>query len=276
MKIQNLTSLIPSGSNKLRAGWLAVLCLVIFTSYAISIAIMNLEPNASLIIPFDIESEKHGNTDLPDYITPYSDLYIDTLVMTFKEQLDYFLDSGMVWKIKDENGILMERGIGPISGKFFSKPGWYTLDLTQPLNFGVGLFSSSGIQINHNSCNHSPFPDILNVLVSESYFKFDFSSVEFSKPLSGGSVEGIIVTVKADYDHFQSKELDPKKLKILASGVGAQVIGELLVSNSIIKKGENILRYKLSGTFQKNTYIQLDFYDTNQQIQSYHHTTKLY
>jgi hypothetical protein len=223
------------------------------------------------------------NENLQDEVTVFiegssltSALYSDTLLISFKDQFDYFLDSGMVWKIKDENGSLMERGTGPISGIFFSKPGWYTIDLSQPLNLGAGLFSSDGLQINHDSCNHSPFPDILHVLVSESHLKFDFSSLKFSSPLSGGSVDGIIVTIKANYDHFYNKELDPKKLIILASGIGAFVKGELQMPTTVIQKGENILRYKLSGTFQKNTYIQLDFYDTNQQIQSYHHTSKLY
>lgn len=274
MKKQTLFTLSPSRIIKLPLSLLIFLSLGAFTFYAIQTSKMTLglTPSSSNLL----NNEINQDDGFPGHVVSYADLYTDTLIISFKEELDYFLDSGMVWKIKDENGRLLQRGTGPISGKLFSKPGWYTLDLSQPLNFGGRVFSSGGIQTNHNSCNHSPFPDIINVLVSESCLKFDFSSVEFSRPLSGGSVEGIIVTVKANYDHFQNKELDPINLKIFASGVGAQVKGEFLVSNSIIQKGENILRYKLSGTFQKNTYIQLDFYDTNQQIQSYHHTSKLY
>lgn len=195
----------------------------------------------------------------------------DTTIMTFKEPFEYYLDSGMVWKIKDQKDSILYHGVGNIESKFLSVPGSYVLDLTQPSKFGMGRLVNSGLPLNHDTCNHSPFPDFLLVVVSDVHLKFDFSTIKFSKSLKGGVIDGTQVSLQGLYEQYEGNEFDPRTLKIVASGIEALVEGSVLSTTEKLKKGNIMLTYELSGTLKRQTYIQLDFYDPNKQIQSYHH-----
>jgi hypothetical protein len=86
--------------------------------------------------------------------------------ISFKENFNYELDDGMVWKVFSQNKNLFYKGSGSIYGLQFQKPGLYQVDLKQPQKYGKGLFGNSNDLFSHQQCNHSPFPDLLEIKVT--------------------------------------------------------------------------------------------------------------
>jgi hypothetical protein len=201
--------------------------------------------------------------------------WIDTTLITFKDTFEFYLDSGMVWKIKNETDSIIYRGIGGIDQMTFPIPGKYLLDLTQPTKFGRGLFSEPNIPINHDLCNHSPFPDELVILVSDTHLKFDFSTISFNKELSAGANNDVILTIDGYYEQFSDRKLNFEDIDVIASGVEANMTSKAPKVNSQLINGNYTFSFQLSGNLKRDTYIQLDFYVPNQKSQSYYHLNKI-
>ena len=62
---------------------------------------------------------------------------------------------------------------------------------------------------------------------------------------------------------------------MISAGIGTTITGELLADSITLKPGINKLVYRLRGNATKDTYIMFDFFDVNEQVQSYYYPTKL-
>jgi len=230
------------------------------------------EVNQNFKTKEEIESSsiffKDGISD-ENKINSYSIKY---LTITFIDTLNFILDPDMVWKLVDENNNMTMNGKGSISQLIISTPGKYVIDLIQPKKFG-GIFSSD--LMNHDTCNHSPFPDKIEIVVSPIYLKFDFASIRFSQSLSSIHLKDVKLDIEAWFDHYEESDFVLPPLRISSAGVEAEVDGTLVQQTESLKKGKINLTYHLNGSFKKGSYIMLDFHDINNLIQSYSHLTMI-
>ena len=72
-----------------------------------------------------------------------------------------------------------------------------------------------------------------------------------------------------------SKNISFKKAKVVVVGIGANIIGNASNETLILTPGKNKITYILNGKAIKESYIMFDFYDINNQIQSYYYPNKL-
>lgn len=240
-----------------------------------SVFFSNNDHSLDYIHPGSFEGKE--NTITPQSISDFNVDHksVDTTFITFKDSFEYNLDSGMVWKIRNQNDSLIYSGVSSINSIVFPLPGVYVLDLNQPVRFGMDSFADSTLPLNHDLCNHSPFPDELVILVSDTHLKFDFSTIRFNKELSGGSNSDVILTLDGHYEQFSESELNREDIVVIASGVGANLKSKAPKVDAKLINGNNSFSFQLSGSLKSNTYIQLDFYVPKQIIQSYSHLTKI-
>ena len=62
---------------------------------------------------------------------------------------------------------------------------------------------------------------------------------------------------------------------MVTAGIGTTIVGKLINNSYVLFPGSNKLTYKISGSATKDTYIMFDFFDINNQVQSYYYPTKL-
>lgn len=187
----------------------------------------------------------------------------ESVITAYNVPFSYSLDTYTDWEIKNNNGELLNSGSGSIA-KLFSKPGTYILYIHE--------------KHNHNStssCDHVQYPSKVNITVSPLKLLFDFSTIKFSKNIQDSqSREGIVVTVNAMYNSYESKAAVYNH-GFTTAGVGTSVRGKLKGGKTILKEGVNTLEFLLEGFITKGNNIMLDFKDINGQVQSYTLTEKI-
>ena len=124
-------------------------------------------------------------------------------------------------------------------------------------------------------CNHTDFPEVMLIKVSPYKMDFDFSTIQFSKKLEAGvPIENCNLTIDVHLKSFSNDKVAFPNGKFVSAGIGTTINGQLL-NEIILKPGTNNLTYKISGSATTDTYIMLDFFDINEQVQSYYYPTKL-
>lgn len=127
-----------------------------------------------------------------------------------------------------------------------------------------------------NECSHASFPESFIIKVSPIKMVFDFSTITFNKILEGGvNIENTELSINVNLKTYTNEPVVFSKAKIVAAGVETTISGQLVNDGLTLKVGNNKLVYKLTGSATKNSYIMLDFFDLNDQIQSYSYPTKL-
>ncbi|GAB2613719.1 hypothetical protein GCM10026987_08890 [Belliella aquatica] len=190
------------------------------------------------------------------------------LILSYKDSFYFELDEQMTWKVFTVGGDLYKKGKGSIAGLVFSNVGEYIIDLRQPIKFGQRR--ANGVSgFNHSQCNHSPFPEEINLKVLPNYFLYDFESIEFSRPIVAGNWDGEVISVFADFESRSGQNLPLENLEIIAFGVGATLKGKLISFGNHTQSGRVKLQFLLQGELMKGTYIQLNFVDVNGIIQPY-------
>lgn len=125
-------------------------------------------------------------------------------------------------------------------------------------------------------CNHTIFPEMMLITVSPFKMDYDFSTIQFNKNIvAGEDIENIEVTLNVSFKSFNKNSVVFSKGKMISAGIGTTITGELLADSITLKPGINKLVYRLRGNATKDTYIMLDFFDINNQIQTYYFQTKL-
>lgn len=200
---------------------------------------------------------------------------VATIKTSYKDSLDFELDPWMVWRIFDAQGKLFMKGKGSINNIAFSKVGSYTLDLKQPTAFGTKQTKAVS-ELSHDSCNHAAYPDAIIIEVLPVDLKFDFNTIKFSRPIAGGSIDGVLLSIDVNFDHAHGTSILPEKLSLEFVGIDAQASGAIQepLKPLVAGKKQNIT-YELKGTLKSNTYVQINFTNLHEQIIAHALTTKL-
>ncbi len=180
-------------------------------------------------------------------------------VISFGEKIDFGqLDKSVRWTVSGQNGTKSFSG-SEINNYIFEQPGTYNI-----------RFSENKMH-NENECNHPPFDENFTVEVAAVKMVFDFSKIVFSKEIQSGiSCDGIEVSVPVKI--ITSKEA-PETATIPAlrgAGIGVEITGKPVSETIKLRDGISTITYKLSGRASSPEYIMLDFFDINNQTQTYY------
>ena len=170
----------------------------------------------------------------------------------------------IAWTVSsfDSNNEVLLNG-EEINNYVFETPGTYKIT------------SRENKSISENECNHASFPESFIIKVSPTQMVFDFSTLIFNKALEGGvNVDNTTLSLNVNLKTFTNEPVPFSEGKIQSAGIGTTIKGQLL-NAVILKPGNNKVNYKLSGAASKDTYIMFDFFDVNEQVQSYYYPTKL-
>ena len=171
----------------------------------------------------------------------------------------------IAWTVSsfDSNNEVLLNG-EEINNYVFETPGTYKIT------------SRENKSISENECNHASFPESFIIKVSPTQMVFDFSTLIFNKALEGGvNVDNTTLSLNVNLKTFTNEPVPFSKGKMISAGIGTTITGELLADSITLKPGINKLVYRLRGNATKDTYIMLDFFDINNQIQTYYFQTKL-
>lgn len=186
----------------------------------------------------------------------------ESLVISFNSPFSYTLPENISWELKDENGSLILSNKGEISGHVFSKPGSYTLYIHEERNHDT------------NSCEHAHFPERVRIEVKPVKLYFDFSTIQFSKEITGNQpANGITVKVNVNFTSYDNSTAVYNQ-GLTSFGVGSTVSGKLKNGETILKPGANTLEFILEGQAEAGNNIQLNFTDFNGEVQPYTLTPK--
>jgi hypothetical protein len=174
------------------------------------------------------------------------------------------IDSSASWTISSvEFGISIDLKGSEINSYIFEKPGTYQISFSEA---------------NHSkdSCNHSSIPELFFVKVAPTKMVFDFSTLSFNKKLEAGvNLVNTEMTVDVLVKTFDNKQVVFENAQMISAGIGTTIVGKLSKTAIALQPGTNKLTYTLSGSATKDTYIMFDFFDINNQVQSYYFPTKL-
>lgn len=182
-------------------------------------------------------------------------------VISFGEKIDFGnVGISASWKISNlKEGVFASLKGNQINDYQFQKLGEYEIYFSE-------------LHAHHEGCNHPSFPAKMLVKVNPVKLTFDFSKIQFSEKLEKGrNYEDLIITIPAT---IVSKDKSVVKLpapKMDIAGVGSLLKAEPMNTEIVIKDGVQLLKYKVSGIVNRETYLMFDFYDFNNQVQSYTH-----
>lgn len=183
-------------------------------------------------------------------------------VLAFSSPFSYALGENVNWELKDENGSLILSGQGDLSRHVFGKPGNYTLHIHEDRDHDTG------------SCEHAHFPEKVKIIVKPAKVDFDFSTIRFSKDITGGqSANGIIVSVNVNYSSYDNSTAVYNQ-GFGSFGVGSTLTGKLKSQETVLKPGVNTIEFILEGQAEEGNAIQLNFTDFNGEVQPYTLTPK--
>ena len=185
--------------------------------------------------------------------------------ISFGEKINFGkIENSIFWTISNMDSNKKSSLIGnEINNFIFETPGTYQITFNENKTILEG------------ECNHTDFPEVMLIKVSPYKMDFDFSTIQFSTKLEAGApIENCLVTIDVHLKSFSNDKVAFPNGKFVSSGIGTTINGQLL-NEVILKPGNNKVTYKLSGSATKDTYIMLDFFDINEQVQSYYYPTKL-
>lgn len=187
----------------------------------------------------------------------------EDVVVAFNSPFSYPLPENVSWELKDENGLLILGSNGNISGHVFSKPGSYTLHIHEERNHDT------------NACDHTHFPEKVIIEVKPVRVDFDFSTIKFSKEITGNQPSnGITISVNVNFKSYDNSTAVYNQ-GLTSFGVGSTITGKLKNEEVILKPGVNTLEFILEGQAEAGNNIQLNFTDFNREVQPYTLTPKI-
>jgi hypothetical protein len=186
----------------------------------------------------------------------------ETKIISFKESITISLDQDVTWIISDNNGKHIQSGNGSLNAISFPEPGTFTVHFQSKMSPG------------NTECDHAHPTSDLIVEVSPYHLTFDFSTMQFSRPLQAGSLEGVNVSVECTYEHYENASSDLDALKVVGAGIGAEFSGSPINTLSL-KPGKHLITYSLTGSVAANTFIMFDFFDLNKQVKTYYHPIQI-
>lgn len=180
-------------------------------------------------------------------------------VISFDEKINFGnIDASVKWTINNSEAKVFSSLIGKqINDYIFQQSGEYEIKFLETKK--------------HNEeCNHPFFPEKIIVKVSPVKMTFDFSKIEFSDKIhKGRNYQDLIISVPVT---ISTKDNTTPKLSapgLLIAGVGVSMTAKPINENIEIRNGVQILKYKVSGLVNTESYLMFDFMDFNGQVQTY-------
>ncbi|CAM3760158.1 hypothetical protein FLCH110379_22820 [Flavobacterium chungbukense] len=180
-------------------------------------------------------------------------------IISFGEKVDLGeIDPAVSWTISNsKNNVFTSLNGNEINSFVFQDPGIY--DVTYQEN-----------KSHEGECDHSAFPQKFSIKVDATKMVYDFSKISFSEKLERGrNYTDLIITVPAK---ITTKENSITKLpspNMSVAGLGVSFTVEALEKEIVIGNKIQLLKYKISGVVNQETYLMFDFHDFNNQIQTY-------
>lgn len=185
------------------------------------------------------------------------------MVTAYKTPFSYDLESTVKWELRGRSSKVITQGTGALKDIVLPEPGMYMLSIKEAKTHAS------------TSCDHMHYPEKINVSVSPMKMIFDFSTVRFSRNITGETTtEGIILSVDADYASYDNKPAVYSQ-NFTTAGIGTTVSGKLKNGEIVLKPGNNTLEFVLDGKTSKGNYLMFDFVDVNGQVQTYDLTQKI-
>lgn len=198
-------------------------------------------------------------------------LHWDTLKIAFTEriipqQVDLHRSDALKWELRNakDNILVASDQQGSLFDYQFNNPGEYVLFIQQSDNDP------------HQGCGHAHPSANWLLNISNTHISFKLDEMVFSQPLIGNTeASNIILSVPVTIKHADNQKLASLTSRVIGQGINCSLQGDLLNPETLMEKGDHVLRYRLKGMAQKDTYIMFDFIDHNGQIQTYYYPEKL-
>jgi hypothetical protein len=184
--------------------------------------------------------------------------------ISFGEKNDFGeVDSSAKWTIiNTTDDTVVNLNGNQINDFIFEKPGTYELRF-----FGNDKRNDGG---HKEDDNHSLFPEKIIIKVSSIKMIFDFSKIVFSEKIQKGkNCNNIVITVPVKISVKGNKGMKLKSPNLVIAGIGSELIAKPVQQEVVVSNGIQLLKYQLSGTVNKETYLMFDFFDFNNQVQTY-------
>lgn len=182
------------------------------------------------------------------------------ILVAYSTPFSYTLEATTSWELKTTKGESIKSGVGSLLNEVINVPGDYIIELHQVYDA--------------NLCDHDSLEEKLVVKVSGIRLEFDFSSVRLSRKITGGSNNGIRLSIAATYSSYDNKEAIYNQ-GFVAAGVGTSIVGKLKNDSILLQQGVNTLEFVLEGQATSGNYIMIDFVGINDEVQSYSLTQKI-
>lgn len=180
-------------------------------------------------------------------------------VISFGEQIDFGnIDQTITWTIANskKNIYTTLRG-NEINNYVFQEPGEYDINFLENKK-------------HDEECYHPFFAEKFKIKVESVKLSFDFSKISFSEKITRGrNYSDLIISVPVT---ITTKDVSVTKLPapgISIAGLGVSLTVEPFEKEIVLTNKTQLLKYKVSGIVNQETYLMFDFYDFNNQVQTY-------
>ncbi|GAA4766428.1 MULTISPECIES: hypothetical protein [Flavobacterium] len=179
--------------------------------------------------------------------------------ISFDEKINFGnVDSSTKWTISNSEAKVFASLSGKqINDYVFSQTGEYEIQFQETKKHS-------------DECSHPAFADKMIIKVNSVKMIFNFSQIAFSDKIHRGrNYEDLIISVPVT---ISIKDNTIEKLSapgLLIAGIGVSMTAKPINENIEIKNGVQILKYKVSGLVNTESYLMFDFIDFNGQVQTY-------
>ncbi len=180
-------------------------------------------------------------------------------VISFGEKIDFDnIDQTITWTISNaKNNIYTTLRGNEINEYVFQEPGEYEINFQENKKHDEG-------------CHHPAFEERFKVKVESVRLTFDFSKISFSeKIVKGRNYSDLIITVPAKITTKDNSNTKLPAPRMSVAGLGVSFTVEPVETEIAIGNKTQLLKYKLSGIVNQETYLMFDFHDFNNQVQTY-------
>lgn len=180
-------------------------------------------------------------------------------VISFGEKIDFGnMDSSVVWIIKNsKNNINTTVHGDEINNYLFQEAGDYEINFHEDKK-------------HDEECSHRMFAEKFLVKVEPFKLSFDFSKIVFSEKIEKGKIySDLIITVPAKINTKDGLITKMPAPGMSVTGIGVALTAVPFENEILLNNKTQLLKYKISGIVNKETYLMFDFYDFNNQVQVY-------
>jgi len=179
--------------------------------------------------------------------------------ISFGEKIDFgTIDESVTWSIANSNKSIFKTIRGnEINDYVFAEPGEYEINYQENKK-------------HEGECDHSVFADRFKIKVSDIKLSFDFSKISFSEKISKGkNYTNLIITVPVKINNTDNSIAKLPAPGLFIAGLGVSMTAEPMEKEVSLNNKTQLLKYKVSGIINEETYLMFDFYDFSNQVQTY-------